>query len=104
MTMKVPGFAVLALLLLNMAAFAAPPDDFAQNDQVYFGDVRGLLQDTRLDGCVQLLERAFYLADPASVDRAIDARQEMELARDAFHAGDAFACKRHALHALEDRS
>lgn len=102
--MKVPGYAMLALLMVTSAGQADPAADFAGDDQAYSGDVRGLLQDTRLDGCVQLLERAFYLADPASFDRALDARQEMELARDAFHAGDAFACKRHAMHALEDRS
>jgi hypothetical protein len=94
--MKVPACAMLALLMTT-PVFAAPPDDFTVNDQAYFGG-------THLDSCVQLMERAFYMADPASFDRAIDARHEMELARDAFHSGDAAACRSHASRALEDRT
>jgi len=104
-------FAVIAAaLVLSTPAFADP--------QAYYYTANGelsnnsgddsidLLQDPQpqLDNCVRLMKRAFYLADPASFDRAIDARHEMEMARTAFHQGDAFACKRHAMHALEDRS
>jgi len=85
-------------LVISTAAFADPPAEFAVRGEAYSADV------THLDACVQLMERVFYLEDPASFDRAIDARQEMELAREAFHAGDAFACRRHATRALEDRS
>jgi hypothetical protein len=102
--MKVPACMMLALFM-NTAALADRPTDFT--GQAYAGDVLGPIdsrQGPHLDTCVQLMKRAFYLADPASFDRAIDARHEMELARDAFHAGDAFACKRHAIHALEDRT
>jgi hypothetical protein len=102
--MKVPACAIFALLMMNMAALAGPPDDFTVNDQAYFRSASGPLTRTQLDSCVQLMERAFYRADPASFDRAMDARREMELARNAFHAGDAFACNSHAIHALEDRS
>jgi len=102
--MKVSGCAVLALLMMNTAVLAGPWTDFAGSDRARFDDVSGTLQDSHLDACVQLMERAFYLADPASFDRAIDARRELELARDAFHDGDAFACKRHAIHALDDRT
>jgi hypothetical protein len=102
--MRVPGCAIFAFLIVNPAALADPPDDFAVNDQAYFSAAPGPLMRAQLDSCVQLMERAFYRADPASFDRAIDARHELELAREAFHAGDAFACNRHAIHALEDRS
>jgi hypothetical protein len=100
--MRVPRCALLALLLMSTAVLASPPDDFAVNDQAYYHAAPP--QDTQLDGCVQLMERAFYQPDPANFDRAIDARHEMELARDAYRAGDEFACRRHAIHALEDRT
>lgn len=54
--------------------------------------------------CVQLMQRAFYLPDPANLERAMDAHHEMEMARDAYRRGDEFACTRHAIHALEDRT
>lgn len=94
--MKLWASAALMLLMV-MPVLADPPDDLAQNDQAYF-------RRENLDACVQLMERAFYRADPASFDRAMDARHEMELARDAYRAGDAFACKQHAVQALEDRT
>ncbi len=102
--MRVPACAVIALLTMNTTGLADPPDDFALNDREYFQSVSRPPADAQLDTCVQLMERAFYLADPANFARAIDARHEMELARDAFHAGDGFACKQHAIHALDDRT
>lgn len=57
-----------------------------------------------LDVCVRLMRRAFNMADPASFERAIDARHEMEMARDAYFDGDELSCKRHAIQAFEDRT
>jgi hypothetical protein len=50
------------------------------------------------------MERAFYLNDPASAERTLDAHREMELARDAYQDGDEDTCRRHALNALDDRA
>ena len=46
----------------------------------------------------------FYLNDPASLERTMDAHREMELARDAYQQGDEASCRQHALNALQDRA
>lgn len=104
--MKLAACAALALLI-GGPALADPPGDFQPNhDADGTWGSRESLQgpQPRLVACEQLMERAFYLSDPANPDRAADARREMELARDAFHEGDEFSCRRHAIHALEDRT
>lgn len=58
----------------------------------------------QIGACVQLMQRAFYMADPANLERAMDAHREMEMARDAYRRGDESTCARHAIHALEDRT
>jgi hypothetical protein len=101
--------ACATLLLLTTPVLADPPDDVARNVQnlnAYTVVEPGTSQpDTQhLGTCARILERAFYMADPASLGRAMDAHREMELARSAFQAGDEFACQRHAARALDDRS
>lgn len=102
-------FAILAAaLVLSAPALADPSAEAASDGQVSYGYGSDLLDTPgahpQLDVCERLMERAFYLPDPGSLERAMDARHEMELARDAFHEGDEFSCKRHAIHALEDRT
>ncbi|HWA92712.1 MAG TPA: hypothetical protein VG889_21950 [Rhizomicrobium sp.] len=98
-----------AALVLGTPAFADPPADYAPDGRLSNSSAGEVIDprqstDPGLDGCVRLMEQAFNMADPASFGRAIDARHEMELARSAFHNGDEFACNRHAIHALEDRT
>lgn len=104
--MTLRACAALALFL-STPALADPPVDLSDSDRTQHREFDANATDplqARLDNCQQLMERAFYLNDPASLERAVDARREMELARDAFHQGDGFACTRHAIHALEDRT
>jgi hypothetical protein len=105
--MRVPAAAVLALLMAT-PVLADPPTDVIRNGEMAVpGGSVGATdspQGTERVSCVQLLERAFYLSDPADLERALDAHHEMELARDAFQDGDEPACKRHAIHALYDRT
>jgi hypothetical protein len=102
--MTLRACAALAILM-STPALADPPASLTDDGrtQEKFGAFATDPLQARLDTCQQLLERAFYLNDPASLERAVDARREMELARDAFHQGDGFACTRHAIHALADR-
>lgn len=102
-------FVVLAATLaLSAPAFAASPADDVSNGPASFTSGSDLLDTPgahpQLDVCERLMERAFYLPDPASFDRAMNARREMELARDAFQDGDELACTRHATQALDDRT
>ncbi|MBV9991981.1 MAG: hypothetical protein JOZ72_11905 [Alphaproteobacteria bacterium] len=102
-------FAILAAALAVSAPALADPADYTAPDRQASYAAGSDLIDTpgahpQLDACERLMERAFYLPDPGSLERAMDARHEMELARDAFHEGNEFACKRHAIHALEDRT
>lgn len=103
--MRLAACAALALLIAG-PALAEPGDLHPTYDAegTWSSGDSPLAPQARPADCVQLLERAFYLNDPSSPARAADARREMELARDAFHDGDEFACTRHAIHALEDRT
>ncbi len=105
--MRVPAAAMLALLMAT-PVLADPPADVIRNGEMAVpgGSVEtiGSPQGTERASCVQLMERAFYLSDPSDLERALDARHEMELARDAFQDGDEPACQRHAIHALYDRT
>ena len=105
--MRVPAAAVFALLMTT-PVLAEPPADVIRNGgmAVPGGSVEatGSPQGPQRVSCVQLMERAFYLSDPSDLERALDARHEMELARDAFQDGDEPACQRHAIHALYDRT
>ncbi|HTT99654.1 MAG TPA: hypothetical protein VMF58_16520 [Rhizomicrobium sp.] len=106
--MKLSACAMLALLTAT-PGLADPPDDATRNMQMQNNytvvDPVETQPDTQhLGPCAQILERAYYMADPANLGRALDARREMELARTAYQAGDEFACERHAAHALDDRS
>src|ERR1700753_2189128 len=107
--MRVSTCALLAVFAVT-PALADPRDNFSSNIQMS-PDVYSVPDETPQDmqpdarnGCMRLLERAFYMPDPASLDRAIDAHHEMEMARDAFNAGDQSACEHHARRALSDRS
>ena len=109
--MKLSAGAMFALLMAT-PVLADPPGDIVRNVQMSNDNTVSdngsseSLQGAQppLGTCAKLMERAFYLADPISPDRAFDARREMELARTAFQAGDEFDCQRHAMHALTDRS
>ena len=100
------------MLFLTTPVIADPPTDhlmdnqdsgrnIAQDEPMWSQNSVGELQS---DECVRLMERTFYMPDPANLSRAFAARREMDLARDAFRAGDQYECKRHATLALEDRS
>ena len=102
-------FSASAMLMLVMttSALAAPPGDTGGTVKARSNssdDVIDPLQDTRFETCVQLMKRAYYMADPRGLERALDAHREMELARDAFQNGDQAACERHAAQALDDRT
>jgi hypothetical protein len=106
--MKVLAGAVFALLIAT-PVLADPPADAAWSStpaKVPGGSVErvGSPQGADRASCVDLMERAFYLNDPASPDRTLDAHREMELARDAYQDGDEDTCRRHALNALDDRA
>jgi hypothetical protein len=103
--MRYSAWAALAFLTVA-PALADPPGVVDENALAaqYSGRAQVDPLQAHLDACEKLMERAFYMDDPASLERAVDARREMELARDAFHQGDGFACTRHAIHALEDRT
>jgi hypothetical protein len=103
--LKLAASALFALALTT-PALGDPPDGAREAQSNYLGGPIDSAQDVHpaLDICVQLMERAFYLNDPSRPELALDARQEMERAREAFHNGDESACERHAMHALEDRT
>ena len=111
--MKAFACATLALAMTG-PVLADPPDDFRADIQVsadndsssseYLPGAKAGSIATQSDACVRVMERVFYMADPADLDRALNARHEMELARNAFQSGNESACKRHALLALEDRN
>ena len=109
--MNLSACGMLALLVAT-PVLADPPGDLTRNmpmsnaNAAPDNDGIGLLDNPQppLGACVKTMERAFNMADPASPDRAYDARREMELARTAFQTGDEFACQQHATHALNDRS
>ena len=109
--MKLSACAMFALLVAT-PVLADPPGDPTRNIQMSNAnrasdnDGIGSLDDPQppLGACVKMMERAFNMAEPASPDRAYDARHEMELARTAFQTGDEFACQQHATHAFNDRS
>jgi hypothetical protein len=104
--MRIPAFAGALMLLASTPALAGSGDLQPTYDSEGTWSTRDQVRDVGPSGgdCVKLLERAFYLEDPANFRRAMDARHEMELARQAFRDGDEFACTRHAIHALEDRT
>jgi hypothetical protein len=106
--MKVLAGAVFALVIAT-PVLADPPSDAGWNTTavtVPGGSVQRVGSSPRADraSCVDLMERAFYLNDPASAERTIDAHREMELARDAYQEGDEASCRQHALNALDDRA
>ena len=106
--MKVLAGAVFALLIAT-PVLADPPADASWNStivKVPGGSVDRVGSPPSADraSCVDLMERAFYLNDPASAERTLDAHREMELARDAYQDGDEDTCRRHALNALDDRA
>lgn len=104
--MKLAAFAMFALVMAT-PVFADPPDEFSGDRQARSNssdDVIDPLQGTRFETCVRLMQRAFYMADPRDLDRALDAHREMERARDAFQDGDESACEHHAILALQDRT
>jgi hypothetical protein len=108
--MRVSVCGLLALIVAT-PVLADPPGDYSTNvqmsqDRVY-SDGNAALEARQHEvqsTCMQLMERAFYMADPASLDRAMDAHHEMEMARAAFQTGDEYACQHHAMRALNDRS
>jgi hypothetical protein len=106
--MKLSACAVLALLI-TAPALAAP--DYTHNGQTPNNSGVGSAATDSLQGlhphkdtCEELLARAGTLTDPTSPDRADDARHEVMLAQDARDDGNAVACKRHAIRAIEDRT
>ncbi len=101
--MKILAGAAALALLMTAPVLADPPREAIQ---VPGGSVEAVDRAQDADGasCVELMERAFYLSDPANLERTLDAHREMELARDAYQDGDEAACRRHAMHALEDRA
>lgn len=104
--MKISAGAVFALLIAT-PALADPPSDAAWNStvaRVPGGSVERVGSSPDRASCVDLMERAFYLNDPPSPERTLDAHREMELARDAYQDGDEDTCRRHALNALDDRA
>jgi hypothetical protein len=104
--MKVLAGAVAALLLVTPVLADPPAGATVEMARVPGGSVDrvGSPQAADRASCVDLMERAFYLNDPDSEERTLDAHREMALARDAYQAGDEAACRRHALNALDDRA
>lgn len=107
--MKLSACAMLALLVATPVLADPPPGNVSRNIQASNDDNVIVPRERQLDTqylgtCARILERAFYMADPAALDRALDAHREMELARSAYQAGDEFGCQRHAVRALDDRS
>ena len=56
------------------------------------------------DTCEQWLERARQMTEPSNPYLAERAHREIMLAHEALADGDEHACKRHAAHALYDRT
>ena len=101
---------VLFALFFATPVLADPPGDYSTNvqtsqDRIYSdaNDALAARPHEVQSTCMQIMERAFYMADPASLDRAMDAHHEMEMARTAFQTGDEYACQHHAMRALNDR-
>src|SRR5580698_9240427 len=96
--MKLAACAMFALAMTT-PVLADPPGGYAGDRQAQSNspnDVIEPMQDTRFETCVRLMQRAFYMADPRDLERALDAHREMERARDAFQDGDESACERQA--------
>jgi len=106
---KLSACAAIAILVTT-PVLADPPGNATRNIQMSnYNDYTVVGQDEPdtqhlSTPCVRMMQRAFYLPDPASLDRAMDAHREMDMARNAFQAGDEFACQHHAMRALGDRS
>jgi hypothetical protein len=103
--MRFPACA-LCILVMTTPVFADPAGEFTRDRRTQNDPADGRadsLQGMSLDACVRLMQRVYYMDDPISVDRALDARRELELARDAFQDGDKSTCERHAVQALRDR-